>query len=174
MRRILGIAAILTGFASASASETSYKACAINGRIGFFSFNEVGDFVEIKVVGSAEEPFSRPANLPLLIELDGEVLVFGDKEATLLKGEEVTQLDCYWMNANQVAAFDSEAAFLAAELERQVQLLNEQVVDLRRRLAAVDVDRVADLEERLAKALDENVTLAVHIALLRSAIPKSN
>jgi hypothetical protein len=50
MRRILCIAAILAGVASASAAETRYKACAIDGQIGFFSFTEAGDTVEIKIL----------------------------------------------------------------------------------------------------------------------------
>ena len=37
MRRILGIAAILTGVASASSAETSYKVCAIDGALRFLA-----------------------------------------------------------------------------------------------------------------------------------------
>jgi hypothetical protein len=47
MRLILCIAAILSGVASASAAETSYRACGMDGQLGFFSFTEAGDFVEI-------------------------------------------------------------------------------------------------------------------------------
>lgn len=170
MRRVLGIAAILTGVASASAAETSYKACAIDGRLGFFSFTEVGDFVEIKIVGSAEEPFNRPANSPLLIEVDGEVLVFGDDKATLIQGDELTQLDCFLMYASQVSAFNAGASEIAAELKRQVQILNEQAVDLRRQLGSDLYIENENLKGRLAEALATSADRSLQIGLLNAKV----
>ena len=219
MRRILGVAAILTGVASVSAAETSYRACGKDGQLAFFSFTEAGNFVEIKILGSEIEPFIRPANSALLIEVEEDVLVFGDDMVTLIQGSKLTQLDCYSMNAKYVAAFNAEASEMAAELEerltealaaiaaakadatemmtdrerhaallaqankelsaeqalsaesqRQVALLNEQVVELRRQINTDLSVENENLQGRLAEALVEVAAWRTEATALRASV----
>jgi hypothetical protein len=167
MRHILGIAAILTGVASASSAETSFRACTIDGEIGFFVFKEAGDTIEISLLGAYEGPFIRPANSPLLIEIDGDILVFGDRKATLINGDELIQLDCYSMSYNQVTAFNAEASEMAAELERQVQLLQEQAVELRRQINTDLSVENENLQGHLAELLVESAKWRTEANLLR-------
>jgi chemotaxis protein MotB len=224
MRRLLmALTMALSAIASTSAAETEYRACLFpeydSNYLLFFSFTNVDDFVEVQMLGPDIEPFTRPANSALLIELDDEVLIFGDEKATLLKGDELTQLDCYSMYANQVAAFNAEAAEFVAELEerlaealaaiaaakadatemmtdrerqaallaqankelsaeqalsaesqRQVALLNEQVVELRRQIATLQsLFDIADQADAEAKVQIESLGAQLNTALARVA-----
>lgn len=144
MRRILCIVAIVTGIASASSAETSYKACLLDDQIKFFGFSNAGDFVEITAFDSIPSSFSRPNNSALIIEVKDDVIIFGNEKAFLVNGDSITDLDCYPVWITQIAALTAQHE---GDLEFRLAsaILAQQTAE--ERIAAVLVEK----QERTAR-----------------------
>ena len=184
MRRRLCIAAILMGVASASAAEPTYKACALDGMLGIFSFTKfhdlAGEFVEISVVGSGLEPVRRPADSVLFFEAFGEVFVFGNEKATRIQGDKLTQIDCYPFPDFQLEALLADAA--RQEFDQQRALHNEEVAELKRQIAEakkLDQQRtllneeVVDLRRQIAEFVQQRAHHNEEVVKLRRQIAEA-
>ena len=170
MRRIMGIAAILTGVASVSAAETSYKACAIDGRLEFYSFRHEGGEMITQHLGAGIEPRKRPFFAPQLFEVNNSVLFFlGDNAAIYFEDETQMELECFNI---------SDSSMMAIAADASVSLV-EMVEKEKARLDSISWpesvrSRLDQLEILLAEAYARDAKTRLEMALLQNELTQAN